>query len=89
MPVETEYSLCVLLESAVQMMEFTTDVKQFLQQVPGETRALANPKKSELAIRLSGPVMSPSKPLHADLRRLTCTCWTGLRSGGHGQLHGF
>lgn len=33
MPVETEYSLCVLLESAVQMLEFTTDINRILLQV--------------------------------------------------------
>ena len=33
MAVETEYSLCVLLESAVQMVEFTTDLPRFLEHV--------------------------------------------------------
>lgn len=32
MPIETEYSLCVLLESAVQMLEFTTDINRLLEQ---------------------------------------------------------
>lgn len=33
MAIETEYSLCILLESAVQMLEFSTDLTQFLDQV--------------------------------------------------------
>ena len=33
MPLETDYSLCVLLESAVQLLDFTTDTARFLEQV--------------------------------------------------------
>jgi hypothetical protein len=33
MAIETEYSLCVLLEGAVQVLEFTTDTNRLLDQV--------------------------------------------------------